>query len=1336
MVPPTQTELMRGLGADSRRPKPASGAQPQGWVLLDLAPALDPPPSQKPSWPAQIRKWSICKVLASFTRQHSARMPAQLAMSRTFHHTSQTTMAHPVELQGRLTSETLDYLHKDCHGVPRPAHWVPEHDAQRSPHRERSHRVHTLMTDPSSSHAAMALSCLVSQPASRPRPAWPALSGCRPRDQAPPPAMPCDRTGGAQPQGARTVQWCVRADPGRVQHRAPSLCVRWTMNQRPMPVADPIWRRSAETPGPHGLATDDPEVARHNVSLTGPHPPITQDQDGRGGTGRTPSDASLLLPCARCPAPMVRVELTPHLCRTSPTLQTIATIVASTAAFVFESVPTYADVPDARLLFLWVDLLSVQIFAADYVVRWVQHTRVQPAVGGRLAVEASEQRTVVQLKLLHLAQRMQPVLAMDCWVLQPVLARPTRLEVECLGDGDHASSLQEETSGSASPIRCRTPTPTSGLPTSSHPQAVTGHRRLASTPCVNHARSRLGRAPTPSIPCPHDPSHPSHPPRTPNTHPTPYPIPPLQPPPPPPALHPLPPQPLPPPSNSPLHPRTPPHPPSLGTCPQLWPFLRSPFNMIDLVAIAPWYLSVILQSSAFHGTAVFRILRLFRVFRVFKLGGRYKDLTIVAKSLAKSKEMLALMVCLISFSTLFFSTLMFFVERGHMDERLGYYADCRAVTHPTLELAPPPRLWSDPSETGTTDSGDPVRSPYASIPSSMWWCIVTLMTVGYGDVVPVTAGGRLVAGCTMVAGILCIALPISVVGGTFSHMWQAHKEKQATASYQMEDSGSSCVGIRLLGEQLALHSRDVEDLLHLHLRTESSLTRPQKALTGLIKARRKDQEAARKSDLAVARQAWLGHEQVSMKARLGQLLERGQLSSYDAELVEALRLGEDITDKTRWGHHHLEEEGRGGGGVRRQLLVDVLRLSHLVSGLGLRREVTALRLKHRQLTVMQTTSDRLKVSVDEMADEILEAEQSLTDLSSRYDQCDDAGSKRSSCDTGASSASSCPQGTYRLSLASSMHGGGSHVHSIGRIRSLPRRTVAHGLAGTSSCHTAGDENGDGDGFDVCACSKQALFGQRVRVLTQLPPSSSTSCTAQPQLRVVTEPLRGDISASASSSRPSLHGQQNLLEALPSGSSRDGAPPLRALCAATQVQQQQGGLQTEHSHPSRSCHTPSTHEDRSPQPTNLPTGHGHMRVDFGGDPKQPHPTPSVHDQPSQSHAQPTTAAEQPHVQPLLQTSAEHNLPAPANSARGPDLAWHVGDQDGLHHQQLKRSAPSNAVSLAEAAPSYARPISTYSQPSLSTDMVASAPAARVPSGSSFSNVGMKSPSDIVSMMPRL
>lgn len=100
VVAPTQTEPMRGLGVDSRRTKSVSGAQPQGWVFLDLAPTLDHPPSQESSWPAQVSKWSICRVWAAFTRQHSARMPAQLVMSRTFHYTSQTNMVHPLELQG------------------------------------------------------------------------------------------------------------------------------------------------------------------------------------------------------------------------------------------------------------------------------------------------------------------------------------------------------------------------------------------------------------------------------------------------------------------------------------------------------------------------------------------------------------------------------------------------------------------------------------------------------------------------------------------------------------------------------------------------------------------------------------------------------------------------------------------------------------------------------------------------------------------------------------------------------------------------------------------------------------------------------------------------------------------------------------------------------------------------------------------------------------------------------------------------------------------------------------------------------------------------------------
>jgi voltage-gated potassium channel len=57
---------------------------------------------------------------------------------------------------------------------------------------------------------------------------------------------------------------------------------------------------------------------------------------------------------------------------------------------------------------------------------------------------------------------------------------------------------------------------------------------------------------------------------------------------------------------------------------------------------------------------------------------------------------------------------------------------------------------------------------FGSIPESMWWAIVTLTTVGYGDVVPVTVLGRIVAGFTMLAGLMMLALPIGIVANAFA----------------------------------------------------------------------------------------------------------------------------------------------------------------------------------------------------------------------------------------------------------------------------------------------------------------------------------------------------------------------------------------------------------------------------------------------------------------------------------------------------------------------------------------------------------------------------------------
>jgi len=74
----------------------------------------------------------------------------------------------------------------------------------------------------------------------------------------------------------------------------------------------------------------------------------------------------------------------------------------------------------------------------------------------------------------------------------------------------------------------------------------------------------------------------------------------------------------------------------------------------------------------------------------------------------------------------------------------------------------------------------PQRTPateFVSIPMAMWWCIVTVMMVGYGDMYPVTVTGKLCASVCIVVGILIMALPISVIGSNFSRVWEEFEEK-------------------------------------------------------------------------------------------------------------------------------------------------------------------------------------------------------------------------------------------------------------------------------------------------------------------------------------------------------------------------------------------------------------------------------------------------------------------------------------------------------------------------------------------------------------------------------
>jgi voltage-gated potassium channel len=71
---------------------------------------------------------------------------------------------------------------------------------------------------------------------------------------------------------------------------------------------------------------------------------------------------------------------------------------------------------------------------------------------------------------------------------------------------------------------------------------------------------------------------------------------------------------------------------------------------------------------------------------------------------------------------------------------------------------------------------------YGSIPRALWWSIVTLTTVGYGDVYPVTLAGRMLGGLTALAGIGLIAMPTGILAAAFSDAFQKRRAREGGAS--------------------------------------------------------------------------------------------------------------------------------------------------------------------------------------------------------------------------------------------------------------------------------------------------------------------------------------------------------------------------------------------------------------------------------------------------------------------------------------------------------------------------------------------------------------------------
>ncbi|KAI9059240.1 voltage-gated potassium channel [Trametes sanguinea] len=208
------------------------------------------------------------------------------------------------------------------------------------------------------------------------------------------------------------------------------------------------------------------------------------------------------------------------------------------------------------------------------------------------------------------------------------------------------------------------------------------------------------------------------------------------------------------------------------------------FGIIDLLGILPYYIEIALQqdTSTLFRFTILRTFRLLRVFRPFRYNNTILlTIEVMYLSFRRSQHALLALAFFVVMVLVVFSTLLYFAERGTWDETLGTF------------------LNSD---------GDP--SQFASIPAAGWFVLVTITTVGYGEITPRSFLGRLITLPLLVFGLLLIALPTFVLGREFSLVWELMEEHQkAYDADEVEDVEASNDP---LASPMLSRSRSVRDL--------------------------------------------------------------------------------------------------------------------------------------------------------------------------------------------------------------------------------------------------------------------------------------------------------------------------------------------------------------------------------------------------------------------------------------------------------------------------------------------------------------------------------------------
>jgi len=198
-----------------------------------------------------------------------------------------------------------------------------------------------------------------------------------------------------------------------------------------------------------------------------------------------------------------------------------------------------------------------------------------------------------------------------------------------------------------------------------------------------------------------------------------------------------------------------------ASAPDHFAFFRNAMNLVDIVAIAPYFFSLgtaLADKGRSPGNramslAILRVVRLVRVFRIFKLSRHSKGLQILGQTIRASMRELGLLVFFLFICVVLFSSAVYFAE-----------------------------------------ADDDHESAFKSIPDAFWWAVVTMTTVGYGDMLPVNPLGKLVGSLCAIAGVLTIALPVPVIVSNFNYFYNRAIEAEDRRSCRGAGSPELVVG--------------------------------------------------------------------------------------------------------------------------------------------------------------------------------------------------------------------------------------------------------------------------------------------------------------------------------------------------------------------------------------------------------------------------------------------------------------------------------------------------------------------------------------------------------------